>query len=328
MPPKSALSCYADDTLVLVWGTAWCRTARLAELAVACVVAEIEGLGLRVSPEKSEAMWFYRKADHGRPPTGYHLRLQGAEIGVGTTMKYLGLTLDSCWTFSAHFERLAPSVEATANALGRPDDQPSQSPSNQEAAQDSGHQGSEGLPHHFGGSSGGALRVSPVRAPTSGFGLGGLCSTDGAPARAGAPGIRVLGAVLPNGDVCLDGGGPSLTYRVTQVLTGHGCFGEYLHRIGKEANARCHHCDASVDSAQHTLEYCPAWAYLIAEIGWDLSPPTILEALLVTVSRKRGCMVHAYAPPPRKYQFPGGFRDYTPISLALVKKAEDRNSVD
>ena len=24
---------------------------------------------------------------------------------------------------------------------------------------------------------------------------------------------------------------PRLTYRVTQVLTGHGCFGEYLHRI-------------------------------------------------------------------------------------------------
>ena len=34
-------------------------------------------------------------------------------------MKYLGLILDSHWTFRAHFERLAPSVEATANALGR-----------------------------------------------------------------------------------------------------------------------------------------------------------------------------------------------------------------
>ena len=34
-----------------------------------------------------------------------------AEIGVGTSMKYLGLTLDSHWTFRAHFE-------ATENALG------------------------------------------------------------------------------------------------------------------------------------------------------------------------------------------------------------------
>ena len=36
------------------------------------------------------------------------------------------------------------------------------------------------------------------------------------------------------------------TYRVTQVLTGHGCFGEYLLRIRKKDTARCHHCDASV----------------------------------------------------------------------------------
>ena len=47
--------------------------------------------------------------------------------------------------------------------------------------------------------------------------------------RTGAPGLRVLVAVLPNWDVWLDGAGPPLTYRVTQVLTGHGCLGEYLH---------------------------------------------------------------------------------------------------
>ena len=35
MPPNSTLACYADDTLVLVWGAAWDGTVRLAELAVA-----------------------------------------------------------------------------------------------------------------------------------------------------------------------------------------------------------------------------------------------------------------------------------------------------
>jgi hypothetical protein len=43
----------------------------------------------------------------------------GVEVEVGTRMKYLGLTLDSHWAFDAHFDRLAPSVEAMANALGR-----------------------------------------------------------------------------------------------------------------------------------------------------------------------------------------------------------------
>ena len=82
-----------------------------------------------------------------------------------------------------------------------------------------------------------------------------------------------------------------LTYRVMQVFTRHGCLGEYLHRIRKEATARCHHCDASVDSAQHTLEYCPAWARprrdLNVEIGWDLSPPAILGALLASERGRR-----------------------------------------
>lgn len=33
-----------------------------------------------------------------------------------------------------------------------------------------------------------------------------------------------------------------LTFRLVQVLTGHGCFGEYLHQIGKESTEVCHHC--------------------------------------------------------------------------------------
>jgi len=66
-----------------------------------------------------------------------------------------------------------------------------------------------------------------------------------------------------------------ITYRMTQMLTGHGCFGEYMCRIGKERTAECHHCDHPHDSAQHTLESCPAWvaerANLVTPI--KLAPP-------------------------------------------------------
>jgi hypothetical protein len=62
-------------------------------------------------------MWFCQKADYGTPPADYRLKLVGAEMGFGASMKYLGLTLDSHGTFGAHLERLTPSVEATANAL-------------------------------------------------------------------------------------------------------------------------------------------------------------------------------------------------------------------
>ncbi|KAJ8723043.1 hypothetical protein PYW07_004223 [Mythimna separata] len=34
-----------------------------------------------------------------------------------------------------------------------------------------------------------------------------------------------------------------LTFHMTQVLTGHGKFGRFLHRIRVEETPGCHHCD-------------------------------------------------------------------------------------
>ncbi|XP_045506879.1 uncharacterized protein LOC123703050 [Colias croceus] len=75
----------------------------------------------------------------------------------------------------------------------------------------------------------------------------------------------------------------SLSFRTTQILTGHGCFGKYLCRIGKQPNAACHHCDCEEDTAQHTLESCPAWTAesdaLRAMVGSDLSLPIVVGAM-------------------------------------------------
>ncbi|KAJ0169141.1 hypothetical protein K1T71_014949 [Dendrolimus kikuchii] len=52
----------------------------------------------------------------------------------------------------------------------------------------------------------------------------------------------------------------TLTYRMVQILTGHGCFGKYLHRVaGREPNPECKHCGAPLDTAVHTLVECAAW---------------------------------------------------------------------
>ncbi|XP_072934911.1 uncharacterized protein [Epargyreus clarus] len=68
------------------------------------------------------------------------------------------------------------------------------------------------------------------------------------------------------------------------MLTGHGCFGEYLDRICREATAQCHHCGHAQDSAQHTLEHCPAWQserrILVQHVGPDLSPETVVAAMV------------------------------------------------
>ncbi|CAK9834318.1 Putative 115 kDa protein in type-1 retrotransposable element R1DM [Anthophora retusa] len=95
---------------------------------------------------------------------------------------------------------------------------------------------------------------------------------------------RAVQAVLPVFDQWVEGGRRGLTYRVTQVLTGHGCFGEFLCRIGKEAAPLCHHCGEREDTAQHTLEACPAWAaerrVLVSAVGEDLSCPALLKQML------------------------------------------------
>ncbi|XP_041977482.1 uncharacterized protein LOC121731874 [Aricia agestis] len=79
--------------------------------------------------------------------------------------------------------------------------------------------------------------------------------------------------------------GGALTYRLTQVLTGHGCFGRYLCDIARrEQTTACHHCDDERDTAQHTLLACPAWneqrAALQAAVGDDISLPVIVRAML------------------------------------------------
>jgi len=72
-------------------------------------------------------------------------------------------------------------------------------------------------------------------------------------------GRRTLDAVRPHFDAWLDRRCGGLSFRMTQLLTGHGCFGTYLHRIRRSVTMACFHCDARVDSVEHTLMECPAW---------------------------------------------------------------------
>lgn len=46
-----------------------------------------------------------------------------------------------------------------------------------------------------------------------------------------------------------------VTYRLTQVFTGHGCFGTYLHKIKKKVNSNCFYC-AEEDDVAHTVFHC------------------------------------------------------------------------
>lgn len=76
-----------------------------------------------------------------------------------------------------------------------------------------------------------------------------------------------------------------LCFHLTQALTGHGCFGSYLHRIGKELSPRCHHFEAEEDDPSHTLFHCRGWSSrrdnLRVALGVrDLTPEGMVPSML------------------------------------------------
>ncbi|XP_076480580.1 uncharacterized protein LOC143303600 [Bombus vancouverensis nearcticus] len=110
--------CYADDTLILVGGRGWHETLRIGEIATACATHAVRGLGLRVSPAKSEAIWFYDKKWRGTPPPGLSINMAGETVGMGSQMKYLRTSHFALRdTHDTHFDSLIPKVSAAANAL-------------------------------------------------------------------------------------------------------------------------------------------------------------------------------------------------------------------
>ncbi|CAF4894566.1 unnamed protein product [Pieris macdunnoughi] len=347
LPLGVRVICYADDTLVVASGGTYVEASRRVTAGVAQVVAQIRRLGLRVALEKSEAICFHgpRRA----PPAGAHIVVAGVSIEVGKSLKYLGLVLDSRWTFRSHFAALAPKLTATSLALSR-------------------------IMPNLGGPSEGcrqlyscvvksqALYGCPVwadklsrknkqllrRAQKSilirvarayrTVSYDAVCLIAGsapwhleataladvywrrADAReAGAEpatetirswrldacqrvildwraefdgaqmGRYTVSAILPVLNEWLERKRGSLTFRLVQVISGHGCFGKYLHRIRREPTSACHHCQELVDDAAHTLAACPAWAEerrnLVAAFGTDLSLSTIIKKAVADLEK-------------------------------------------
>ncbi|XP_017881850.1 uncharacterized protein LOC108625978, partial [Ceratina calcarata] len=116
LPHGVYVICYADDIFILAVEEDFGRTIRLAEVAVATVVARIHALGLSVSEAKTEAMFFHGLPRRSQPPPSW-IRVGDSYVRVSQYIKYLGLTLDGRWCFDEHFDRLAPRLLATANAL-------------------------------------------------------------------------------------------------------------------------------------------------------------------------------------------------------------------
>lgn len=69
----------------------------------------------------------------------------------------------------------------------------------------------------------------------------------------------------------------SVDFHLTQVFTGHGSFGKYLHKIRKWDEPYCPYCnvEGTLDDVHHILFECAAWSrqrLLLAQIPLPCEP--------------------------------------------------------
>lgn len=73
-------------------------------------------------------------------------------------------------------------------------------------------------------------------------------------------------------------------FHLTQFLSNHGCFGQYLHRFGKLETAICVDCQDPVDDAEHVFFVCDRWwrerRSLEVLLEEDFNPEGVIECML------------------------------------------------
>ena len=100
---------YADDLAIVVRGRT--KAFNKAQKALEVVQLKCRSLGLKISPEKTKAISYHRKAPlHG-------LMLEGQELGWGSQVRYLGITFDKRLTFKPHVLDLRNRMSLRANIM-------------------------------------------------------------------------------------------------------------------------------------------------------------------------------------------------------------------
>lgn len=341
LPEGCELVCYADDTLLFAHGDTLAETLTRARLAASLVLTRIEELGLIVSVDKMEAIWFHGGRLIGAPSSLY---LRDREVRFRKTLKYLGVLFDGHATFKSHFELVERKAASVTRALGRlmpnlrgPCEARRRLYSNciHSVILYAAPVWSEsfGLRAAYRRSLSSLQRNVALRVARGYRTVSFVAATllaripplplladkrrriyerireerlygTYSPARRGEieaaadillsrhwlnfasndslPGRRVANAILPCMEAWIHRPHGSITHHATQILTGHGVFAEYLHRIGRADNPECWLCEAPIDDADHTLLACPAFevyrVYLASVLGEELSLSGVVAA--------------------------------------------------
>ncbi|XP_011151541.2 uncharacterized protein LOC105190473 [Harpegnathos saltator] len=250
--------CYADDTLVLAEREDWGEARLRVEAALHSVVGTISDLGLKVAPQKTQAMCLAPRVRKVGTALAGLMRAQGGP-GWQARHLYVGVVLSVALygvprlLATRRYRDLLR--QATQPVLGAP-------------------------------RKGGGLSAKDLRALKTQAGNRILNKWSAELADPRGFGRQTAEAGRPCLPEIVGRRGRGQSFHLVQVLTGHGCFGGYLHRIRKELTTECHYCPKPDDSARHTLAECKAWSqerrFLARAVGCrveDLSLPRMVRAM-------------------------------------------------
>ncbi|RLU25407.1 hypothetical protein DMN91_001563 [Ooceraea biroi] len=286
MRPGGSVLEYANDTFVIGRAMDLEATLSRVNVQVAAILYRIRKLGLEIATDKTEAVLFYGRRKPSFDPV---IRIDRTYVRMQPSMKYLGVMLDSRLSFLVHFRYAQGKVCKVTRALGRL------------------------MPNLRGPSEHKRLLYANVLESAVLYGAPiwssaldvlreGPISKEAATEirneesllmrrqwslhlnRADAVGSRIRDVIAPHMEEWMSRRHGGLHFHLVQLLTGHGCFSTFLHRIGKLEDVGCRHCDGGADSAEHTLQECDAWEAgrreLIAIIGADLTLSAVVGAIL------------------------------------------------
>jgi hypothetical protein len=352
----SDIICYADDTMLIAAGKNLEEAVHNANLDACKIVKAIESLGLDVAAHKTQAMYFYERTSIRN--RNRILVIKNSAVKLGNSIKYLGLIIDSKWSFIPHFEAIAVKIDKTLGHLtglmqntSGPDEKKRKLYANIVYSiinygspvwvEDKMLENSRikvilrKITRRI------AQRTCRVYRTVSGVAalliaslippeivarrqmvvynkirkekeqgrtidpktLEGLVRNTKKEAleewksvvakmQDGDSGARARRAIIPVLNNWYKRKHGRITFHMTQIIIGHGCFGSFLYKIKKVNSPICEHCKAEEDTAEHTLEGCVSWINERNElkncIGGELDLGSIIKVIVMGADKWNG----------------------------------------
>jgi len=115
VPPGVQLVGFADDVAVVGIARDGARTTALLNPVLANISSWMSNNGLQLAPHKTEAIVLTRKHKFAAP----ELIVEGHQIPIKRTARYLGVELDSRLSFTHHIATASSKAAHSARAIGR-----------------------------------------------------------------------------------------------------------------------------------------------------------------------------------------------------------------